>query len=58
MAGCFPGLGTAASAAIDVGLAAKDIKAVVDESKGAAAAGQPTEAEAAGTSSGSKTEEE
>ena len=58
VAGCFPGLGTAASAAIDVGLAAKDIKAVVDESKGAAAAGQPTEAEAAGISSGSKTEED
>ena len=33
VAGCFPGLGTAASAAIDVGLAAKDIKTAVDESK-------------------------
>lgn len=31
--GCFPGVGTAASAAIDVGLAAKDIKTVVDENK-------------------------
>ena len=56
--GCLPGVGTAASAAIDVGLAAKDIKTAVDESKGAAAAGQPTEVEAAGTSSGSKTEED
>ena len=58
VAGCFPGLGTAASAAIDVGLAAKDIKTAVDESKEAAAADHPTEAEAAGTSSGSKTEED
>ena len=56
--GCLPGVGTAASAAIDVGLAAKDIKTAVDESKEAAAADQPKEAEAAGTSSGSKTEED
>ena len=56
--GCLPGVGTAASAAIDVGLAAKDIKTAVDESKEAAAADHPTEAEAAGTSSGSKTEED
>lgn len=33
VAGCFPGLGTAASAAIDVGLAAKDIKTAIDENK-------------------------
>ena len=56
--GCLPGVGTAASAAIDVGLAAKDIKTAVDESKGAAAASQPKETEAAGTSSDSKTEED
>ena len=31
--GCIPGLGTAASTAIDVGLAAKDITAVVQENK-------------------------
>ena len=35
VAGCIPGLGTAASVAIDVGLATKDIKAAIDESKGA-----------------------
>lgn len=31
--GCFPGVGTAASTAIDVGLAAKDISSVVVENK-------------------------
>ncbi len=33
VAGCLPGLGTGISAAIDVGLAAKDIKTAIDESK-------------------------
>lgn len=33
--GCFPGLGTAASTAIDVGLAAKDVKQAIDSSKNA-----------------------
>ena len=58
VAGCFPGLGTAASAAIDVGLAAKDIKSAVAESKGTAEAEQPKETEAAGAPSGNQTEED
>ena len=33
LAGCFPGVGTAASAAIDVGLAAKDISGAIAEAK-------------------------
>ena len=33
IAGCFPGVGTAASAAIDVGLAAKDISGAIAEAK-------------------------
>ena len=33
VAGCLPGLGTGISAAIDVGLAAKDIKTAIDENK-------------------------
>ena len=33
IAGCFPGIGTAASVAIDVGLATNDIRNVVKESK-------------------------
>ncbi|MBP3345642.1 MAG: hypothetical protein J6L86_01240 [Alphaproteobacteria bacterium] len=45
VAGCFPGLGTAASAAIDVGLAAKDIKAAVDESKQPVAEAAPNTGE-------------
>ena len=58
VAGCFPGLGTAASAAIDVGLAAKDIKSAVAESKGTGEAEQPKETEAAGAPSGNQTEED
>ena len=45
VAGCFPGLGTAASAAIDVGLAAKDIKTAVDESKQPVAEATPNTVE-------------
>lgn len=33
VAGCFPGIGTGVSTAIDVGLAAKDINAVVSQNK-------------------------
>ena len=56
IAGCFPGLGTAASVAIDAGLAAKDIHQAVKESKNQTAQNksnnqsqQKTSAKTAGT---------
>lgn len=57
VAGCFPGLGTAASAAIDVGLAAKDIKTAVDKSKQPVAEVAPHIGEEK-TASAEKTEED
>ena len=43
VAGCFPGVGTGVSTAIDVGLAAKDIKAVVTQNKQSAQTEQSDE---------------
>lgn len=57
VAGCLPGLGTGISAAIDVGLAAKDIKTAIDESKQSAVEVAANTGEEK-TASTEKTEEE